>query len=97
MLFEYPSGVAPSGGINKYEVFRLPSFEIFVRRVLQAALLGVPYVVASHCSELNARVDEKSVKVAARSPNVEAMIEVRERKNTGPRAAGCVICILLKR
>lgn len=86
VLFEYPSGVAALGGMKRYEVFRPPSFEIFVRRVLQAALLGAPYTVTSHCSELNARAEEKSINVAARSPNVEAMIQVRKKKD---RTAGC--------
>lgn len=72
--------------MNRYEVFRPPSFEILVRRVLQAALLGVPYVVTSHCSELNARAEEKSVKVAARSPNIEAIIQVTKEECM---SAGC--------
>ena len=46
--FVKPSGVAYWVGMNRYEVFPVPNFPIFARRVLQAALSGRPYEVALH-------------------------------------------------
>ena len=66
VAFDSPAGVGYEAGVNRYDVFPTPNFEILVRRVVQAALFGLPYSVTLHWSGLKARAEEKIVKVAAR-------------------------------